>query len=164
MLKTDALQGILASISVVMGTICSFCFGDVDVFLTTLITMLVIDYITGLIAAYMNNELSSRTGLKGIIKKVLRLIIVAAAVQVDRITDTNGYIRNTVILFFITNEGISILENSGKCGVPIPKKFLDVLEQLRENNNKDDSDKEPKEDDAFIDTNDYSEENDEDYE
>lgn len=133
--KVNDLQGILASISVVLGTICSFCFGDVDVFLTTLIAMLVIDYITGLAAAYMNNELNSRIGFKGIIKKVLRLIIVAAAVQVDRVTGAHGYIRNTVILFFIANEGISILENSGKCGVPIPKKFLEVLEQLQEKNN-----------------------------
>ena len=133
--KVNDLQGILASISVVLGTICSFCFGDVDVFLTTLVTMLVIDYITGLAAAYMNNELNSRIGFKGIIKKVLRLIIVAAAVQVDRVTGAHGYIRNTVILFFIANEGISILENSGKCGVPIPKKFLEVLEQLQEKNN-----------------------------
>lgn len=133
--KVNDLQGILASISVVLGTICSFCFVDVDVFLTTLITMLVIDYITGITAAYMNNELSSKIGLKGIIKKVLRLIIVAAAVQVDRVTGAHGYIRNTVILFFIANEGISILENAGKCGVPIPKKFLEVLEQLQEKNN-----------------------------
>ena len=133
--KVNDLQGILASISVVLGTICSFCFGDVDVFLTTLVTMLIIDYITGLAAAYMNNELSSRIGFKGIIKKVLRLIIVAAAVQVDRVTGAHGYIRNTVILFFIANEGISILENSGKCGVPIPKKFLEVLKQLQEKNN-----------------------------
>ena len=134
--KVNDLQGILASISVVLGTICSFCFGDVDVFLTTLVTMLVIDYITGLAAAYMNNELNSKIGFKGIIKKVLRLIIVAAAVQVDRVTGANGYIRNTVILFFIANEGISILENAGKCGVPIPKKFLEVLEQLQEKNDK----------------------------
>lgn len=144
MFKADSLQGVTAGISVVVGTICSFCFGDVDVFITTLIAMLVIDYITGLASAYMNNELNSKIGLKGIIKKVLRLIIVAAAVQVDRVTDTNGYIRNTVILFFITNEGISILENAGKCGVPIPKKFLDVLEQLRDN--KDDESEEDKKD------------------
>lgn len=133
--KVNDLQGILASISVVLGTICSFCFGDVDVFLTTLIAMLVIDYITGITAAYINSELNSQIGLKGIIKKVLRLIIVAAAVQVDRVTGAHGYIRNTVILFFIANEGISILENAGKCGIPIPKKFLEVLEQLQEKNN-----------------------------
>lgn len=135
MSKVNDLQGILASISVVLGTICSFCFGAVDVFLTTLVTMLVIDYTTGITAAYMNNELNSQIGFKGIIKKVLRLIIVAAAVQVDRVTGAHGYIRNTVILFFIANEGISILENAGKCGVPIPKKFLEVLEQLQEKNN-----------------------------
>lgn len=140
MSKLDSLQGVIATFSIVVGTVCSFCFGDVDVFLTTLVTMLVIDYITGVIAAYMNNELNSRIGFKGIIKKVLRLIVVAAAVQVDRVVDASGYIRNTVILFFIANEGISILENSGKCGVPIPKKFLDVLEQLRDTNNKTDED------------------------
>lgn len=133
--KVNDLQGILASISVVLGTICSFCFGGIDVFLTTLVTMLIIDYITGITAAYMNNELNSQIGFKGIIKKVLRLIIVAAAVQVDNVTGSHGYIRNTVILFFIANEGISILENAGKCGVPIPKKFLEVLEQLQEKNN-----------------------------
>lgn len=144
--KVNDLQGILASISVVLGTICSFCFGDVDVFLTTLVTMLVIDYITGLAAAYMSNELNSRIGFKGIIKKVLRLIIVAAAVQVDRVTGAHGYIRNTVILFFIANEGISILENSGKCGVPIPKKFLEVLEQLQEKNNSVEEDTDNEED------------------
>lgn len=139
MFKADALQGVLASISVVTGTVLTFCFGDIDVFLTTLVTMLIIDYITGLTAAYMNYELDSRIGFRGIIKKVLRLIIVAAAVQVDRVTGANGYVRNTVILFFIANEGISILENAGKCGVPIPKKFLEVLEQLRDTNDTDDS-------------------------
>lgn len=130
--NATALKGVMAYISMVMGTVCSFCFGEIDAFLTTLVTLLIIDYITGLTAAYMNNELNSKIGFKGIIKKVLRLIIVAAAVQVDRVTNSNGFVRNTVILFFIANEGLSILENSGKCGVPIPKKFLEVLEQLKD--------------------------------
>lgn len=101
--------------------------------------MVALDYITGVLKAIHNKKVNSLIGLKGIIKKFGYLIVVGVAVVLDRITGDTGAIRTLVIYFFIANDGISILENWGGMGLPLPQKIFDVLEQLKnESNPKDD--------------------------
>ncbi len=114
----------------------SFALGGFDATLQSLIIVIVIDYITGIIKSYKNKELSSKIGVFGIIKKVCFLFLVAIGVVVDRVTNANGLIRNFVIYYLIANEGLSILENLGNIGVPIPDPLKKALQQLKKDNNK----------------------------
>lgn len=116
--------------------------GGWDIALKLLLIIVVLDYITGVLKAINNKEVNSHIGLKGIIKKFGYFIIVAVAVILDRIMGDTGAIRTLVIYFFIANDGISILENWGGMGLPLPQKLFDVLEQLRNDND-------PKEDDEL---------------
>jgi toxin secretion/phage lysis holin len=84
-------------------------------------------------AAYLK-KLSSGVGFKGLLRKVAIFAIVAVANVIDRSMHLNGAIRIVIICFFCANEGLSILENSAKMGLPIPQKLIDVLEQLKEKN------------------------------
>lgn len=108
--------------------------GGLDAALKTLLVLMVLDYITGLCKAIVNKEINSIIGAKGIIKKVGYLVIVAVLVLLDEIVGNTGAIRNLVVYFFVANEGISILENWGKIGLPLPPKVLEVLEQIKSDN------------------------------
>ena len=118
------------AISVVLTTFI-YLVGGIDVAMKSLLIVIVIDYITGVMGAIYNKELNSTIGLKGILKKFSYLIIVSLSVILDRIVGDTGAIRTLVIYFFVANDGISIVENIGKMGVPLPKKLTEVLEQLR---------------------------------
>lgn len=98
------------------------------------IEFMIIDYITGLSAAYImsNVYLDSRKGFKGIIKKMVILCLVILAHQMDVLIGQDALIKNVVLLFFIGNEGLSILENASNCGLPVPKKLKDTLAQFTE--------------------------------
>lgn len=105
--------------------------GGVDGFMYALITFIVIDYVTGLMVAVLERKLSSEVGFRGIFKKVLIFVMVGIGNIVDVHLIKNGSaIRTAVIFFYISNEGISIIENSAKIGLPIPDKLKDVLKQL----------------------------------
>lgn len=107
--------------------------GGVDGFLYALVIFVIIDYLTGVMVAILEKKLSSEIGYKGIFKKVLIFVMVGIGNLVDsKIIGNGGAIRTAVIFFYLSNEGISILENAGKIGLPIPKKLRDVLEQLKE--------------------------------
>ena len=115
---------------------CSFLFGILGYFLggfdpmlTTLLIFMGIDYLTGVLSATVYKKLNSRTGAKGIVKKIFMLILIGLANWVSVSTGVEG-IRLLAISFYIANEGISIIENASKIGVPIPKKLKEVLEQL----------------------------------
>ena len=103
--------------------------GGLDVALKTLLVFILLDYITGVCEAITKKKLNSIIGAKGIVKKIGYLIIVALSVQLDRITGETGAIRALVIYFFVANEGISILENWGSMGLPLPKVIIETLEQ-----------------------------------
>ena len=118
------------AISVVLTTFI-YLVGGIDIAMKSLLIVIVIDYITGVISAIYNKKLNSNIGLKGILKKFSYLIIVSLSVILDRIVGDTGAIRTLVIYFFVANDGISIVENIGKMGVPLPKKLTEVLEQLR---------------------------------
>lgn len=125
---SDIIKYILAGV-VSLG---AFLFGDCKGIFLVLLTLICLDYFTGVISAVANKKLSSEIGAKGIVKKVFMLAIVAVGNLIDIYVIGNGsIIRNIVIIFYISNECISIVENAGKLGVPVPKKLLDVLAQLK---------------------------------
>jgi len=115
-----------------IGSICTYMFGGWDTPLMVLVIFMATDYGTGLISAWINNKVNSKIGYRGIAKKGLILIVLIVAVLLDRLLNKNIWVfRTLVCYFYVANEGISILENCGKCGVQLPQKLLDTLEQLK---------------------------------
>lgn len=113
--------------------------GGVDGFLYALIAFTVIDYITGVMCAISDKNLSSSIGFKGICRKVLIFTLVGIGNIVDvYVLDQGGVLRTAVIFFYLSNEGVSILENSAHLGLPIPEKLKEVLEQLHDRGGNDD--------------------------
>lgn len=100
-----------------------------------LVGLMTIDWITGVAGAIVNPKLylNSMTGAKGIIKKFIMLCIVSAGHLIDLFLGT-GFIQQAIVYAYVGNEGLSILENSAKCGLPVPKKIVNLLEQLRGDN------------------------------
>ena len=113
--------------------------GGVDGFLYALIAFTVIDYITGVMCAITDKNLASSIGFKGICRKVLIFTLVGIGNIVDvYVLGQGGVLRTAVIFFYLSNEGVSILENSAHLGLPIPEKLKEVLEQLHERGGDDD--------------------------
>lgn len=114
-------------------------FGGFDGFLYALIVFVIMDYFTGVLAAGVKKELSSEVGFKGIAKKVVIFVLVGIANIIDtQIIQNGSAIRTAVIFFYLSNEGLSILENSAVIGLPIPEKLKEMLKQLAdEKSNKD---------------------------
>lgn len=107
-------------------------FGGFDGVFITLCTFAVVDYLSGVIAAIIEKQLSSQIGAKGIARKFLMFLIVGIASILDSyVLGGNSPIREIVIVFYIANEGISIIENSARLGLPIPEKLLSILKQLK---------------------------------
>ena len=107
--------------------------GGCDGLLYALIAFVVIDYITGVMCAIINRELSSAVGFKGSFRKVLIFLLVGIANIIDvQVIGTGAVLRTAVIFFYISNEGVSLLENAGHLGLPIPEKIKTVLEQLHD--------------------------------
>lgn len=107
--------------------------GGCDGLLYALVAFVVIDYITGVMCAIINRELSSAVGFKGIFRKVLIFLLVGIANIIDvQVIGTGAVLRTAVIFFYISNEGVSLLENAGHLGLPIPEKIKTVLEQLHD--------------------------------
>lgn len=120
-------QAILTAIGGYIG----WFLGGVDGFMYALITFVIIDYVTGLMVAVLEKKLSSEVGFRGIFKKVLIFVFVGIGNIIDVHLIKNGSaIRTAVIFFYVSNEGISIIENAAKIGLPIPQKLKDILEQL----------------------------------
>lgn len=121
------------SVSVgVTGGVFAWAFGAWDKLLCALITLIILDYITGLLKGWYTKKLSSEIGFKGIAKKVVILVMVIAANVLQSVTGDGVMLREIVIMFFIANEGLSLLENCAEInGNRIPQKLKDVLLQLR---------------------------------
>ena len=132
-----------AGFSVLGGAVAAFI-GSYDGLVQALIIVMIADYITGVAKAVMRKTLSSEIGFKGIIRKFLMFLIIGVCNVIDRhllvmlsFTGTDGNIvRDAVILFFIVNECISILENVILAGVPVPEQLKSILLQLRDNSSK----------------------------
>lgn len=114
-----------------IGTFLSFIFGDWDVALQCLVIAVALDYISGVIKAFVNKELSSKIGVRGLLKKVGVFVIVALAVLLDKVSGSTGAVRTLVIYYFVANEGLSIVENLGEAGLPIPDVIKRALKSLK---------------------------------
>ena len=112
--------------------------GGMDGLMIALIVFMALDYITGLMCAVIDKKLSSAVGFKGICKKVLIMMLVGVAHIVDlHVVGTGQALRSAVICFYLSNEGVSVLENAGHLGLPIPEKLKDILAQLHNRSDKD---------------------------
>ena len=105
--------------------------GGLDEITTALLILIVIDYVSGVLAAAIHGELKSKVGFRGITKKVFILFLVAAAHVIDGIIGTNAMFREAVIFFFIANELLSLIENAGKIGLPVPSILEKAVESLK---------------------------------
>ena len=120
-----------------VGTIFTWLFGAWDTALIVLICFMVLDYTTGLTRAWVNQEVSSDVGLKGIARKSVILVVLIVSVLLDRLLNTGSWVfRTLVCYFYIANEGISLLENCACLGLPIPEKLKDALAQLKDGERK----------------------------
>lgn len=116
--------------------IIGYLFGDINGLLVALLIAMSLDFVTGIIVAVVKHELSSNICGKGIAKKVLMLCIVVVGHLVDSAVIGEGAaVQNLVVMFYLANECISLLENSARLGVKYPDKLIKILEQLREGNN-----------------------------
>ena len=107
-------------------------FGGLDGFLYALIAFVAADYVTGVLCAIVNKQLSSEVGFKGIFKKVLIFTLVGVANIIDvNVLQSGSAIRTAVIFFYLSNEGFSILENAAALDLPIPNKLKEILAQIR---------------------------------
>lgn len=134
----NTIQLIFAAVGGWLG----YFLGGCDGLLIALVVFVVADYITGVMCAIADRELSSEVGFKGICRKVLIFILVGIANILDvQVIGTGSVLRTAVIFFYLSNEGVSLLENAGHLGLPIPEKLKAVLEQLHdraENSDKED--------------------------
>lgn len=118
------------------GLLCRWL-GGWDVILKALVMLVILDYVTGVLKAIYTKTLSSAVGFKGLIRKIVIFIVIATAVIVQMVVGDAIPLREVTIIFFLCNEGISLLENASEF-VPIPEKLKDTLIQLREKGEKDD--------------------------
>jgi toxin secretion/phage lysis holin len=125
----NTIQIIFAAIGGWLG----YFLGGCDGLLYALIAFAVIDYITGVMCAITDKTLSSEVGFKGICRKVLVFLLVGIANVLDvQVIGTGSVLRTAVIFFYISNEGVSLLENAAHLGLPVPEKIKMVLEQLHD--------------------------------
>lgn len=111
--------------------------GGCDSLLYALLAFVLVDYITGVMCAINDKSLSSAVGFKGICRKVLIFLLVGVANILDvQVIGSGSVLRTAVIFFYISNEGISLLENAGHLGLPIPQKMKEILEQLHNRSEK----------------------------
>lgn len=107
--------------------------GGCDGLLIALVVFVVIDYVTGVMCAVSDKKLSSEVGFKGICRKVLIFLLVGIANILDvQVVGTGSVLRTAVIFFYLSNEGVSLLENAAHLGLPVPEKMKDILAQLHD--------------------------------
>ena len=123
----DFLRVVIAGIA----TALTYAFGHSDGWLLGMVVLVITDYISGVIAAYIGNTLNSKRGFAGILKKLLLFCVVAVANIIDERTGAGGVLRSAAIGFLMANEGVSVLENCARCGVRLPRRLMAALEQLR---------------------------------
>lgn len=131
----NTVQMVFAAIGGWLG----YFFGGCDGLLYALIAFVVIDYITGVMCAVADKKLSSEVGFKGICRKVLIFLLVGIANVLDvQVIGNGSVLRTAVIFFYISNEGVSLLENAAHLGLPVPDRIKTVLEQLHNRAEKED--------------------------
>lgn len=124
--------GVIQFVFALLGGWIGWFLGGWDGPLYALVVFITVDYITGLMCAVSDKSLSSEIGFKGIFRKVVILMLVGVGALLDTYIIKSGEImRTAVIFYYVSNEGISILENAAHLGLPVPDKLKDVLEQLK---------------------------------
>ena len=122
----------------VVGGWLGYFLGGCDGLILALVLFVVTDYITGVMCAVTDKKLSSSIGFKGIFRKVLIFMLVGIANIIDfQVIKQGSVIRTAVIFFYLSNEGLSLIENAAHLGLPVPEKLKNVLEQLHDKNRKD---------------------------
>ena len=125
----NTIQFVFAAVGGWLG----YFLGGCDGLLIALVMFVVVDYLTGVMCAVADRKLSSEVGFKGICRKVLIFLLVGIANILDlQVIGTGSVLRTAVIFFYISNEGVSLLENAAHLGLPIPEKMKDILEQLHD--------------------------------
>ena len=131
----NTIQMVIASIGGWLG----YFLGGCDGLLFALMAFVVIDYITGVMCAINDRKLSSEVGFRGICRKVLIFLLVGIGHIVDaQVIGTGSVLRTAVIFFYLSNEGVSLIENAAHLGLPVPDKLKAVLEQLHDRSEKED--------------------------
>jgi toxin secretion/phage lysis holin len=115
----------------VTGAVVGYLFGGWSVLLQILLTFVVIDYITGLLASGVEGKLSSKVGFKGIAKKIMIFCLVAVGHLVDKAVGEGHVVSDTIVFFYLGNEGLSILENAGRTGLPVPDQIKSAVQILK---------------------------------
>ncbi len=124
-------KDIVKYVAAIGGSIVTYLFGGWSALIQILVAFVAIDYITGVLAAGVNGKLDSNIGLKGIAKKVFIFVIVACGHLVDDAMGTQDIVRDAAIYFYIANELLSILENAGEIGLPVPDILKNAIERLK---------------------------------
>lgn len=128
----------IKTVSGAAGALIGFLYGEISGLFIAIIALMALDYITGILCGISTKTLSSEIGFKGLVKKLMILVIIAVGHLVDAyIIGTGSALMTAVILFFAANEGISILENAAILGLPIPKKLKSILEQIKNKSEED---------------------------
>ena len=126
------IQIIIDSIAGAVGAVLGFMYGEVTGLFWALIAFMATDYITGVVVAAINKQLSSEVGFRGLAKKLMILVFVSLGHIADMyVLGGTPVAKSAVMLFYIANEGLSIIENAGNLGLPVPKKLKDIMVQLK---------------------------------
>lgn len=131
----DILSIFLNKIVIFWGIIISVIFyttGGKDKLMTCLLILMGVDYATGVIKAFITEKANSKQGFKGLLKKIVIICVVILAYQIDILLDNKFSLRYLTLCILNSNEGLSILENAAVCGVPIPERLKNVLEQYKD--------------------------------
>ena len=138
-MKTLLNSNVVNNTSAIFGGILGWYLGPIDGLLTFLVTLVISDYVTGLLRAYHDHELSSRVGRKGITKKFMIFVIVGLAnlLDVHIFGGESAVLRTAAISFYASNEGLSIVENAIQIGLPVPPKIKEALKQIKHSEDKD---------------------------
>ena len=133
----DNLLNYSKGVVAIVGTALTWLFGAWDTVLMVLVCFMALDYCTGVVRAFINKEVSSDIGLKGIARKAVILIVLIVAVLLDRLLNTGTWVFRTIVCYFyIANEGISLLENCAGLGLPVPESIQNALIQLKDGEKK----------------------------
>lgn len=114
-----------------LGAVSGYLFGEWSVLLQILLAFVIIDYVTGLLASGIEGKLSSKIGFRGIAKKLMIFVLVAVGHLVDKAIGDGSMIQNAIVFFYLGNELLSIIENAGRTGLPVPEQIKNAVQILK---------------------------------
>lgn len=117
--------------STAVGAVIGYLFGEWNLLLQVLLAFVIIDYLSGLLASAVEGKLSSKVGFKGIAKKLMLFCLVAVGHLADKAIGEGSMIQNAIIFFYLGNELLSIIENAGRTGLPVPEQIKNTVEILK---------------------------------